>query len=189
MDTQDIIERLNSGDNEILKKIYSEYRVEFAGWASRDYGLQHHEALEVFQLSVVALYENVRSGKLTEMRSSLKTYLFSIGRNKALEFHRLRNKRLIDRIDAQTRLTDRSDPDEISEREKLFVLLERAMERIGNPCRELLVLSYRKSLSQNVISEMMGYKDRNTVKTRKYKCLKRLKSIIEEIEKEDGRDE
>jgi hypothetical protein len=38
---------------------------------------------------------------------------------------------------------------------------------------------YYQRLSQDVISERMGYKDRDTVKSKKYKCIARLKKILE----------
>jgi RNA polymerase sigma-70 factor (ECF subfamily) len=57
--------------------------------------------------------------------------------------------------------------------------LRAALGKLGNPCRELIELMYFNKLSQDEISQRMGYKDRDTVKAKKWKCIARLKKLLE----------
>lgn len=77
----DIFAQLQKDPNPVLVKIYREYRKEFLSWAYNNYGAGEDDALDSFQDAMIILYKNVREGKLTDLQSSLKTYLFSIGKN------------------------------------------------------------------------------------------------------------
>ena len=70
------LEQLRTGDSEAYTKIYEAYRDSFLGYA-RKYELSEEDVLEIYQDSVVKLYENVMSRKLNKLTSSLKTYLFT----------------------------------------------------------------------------------------------------------------
>ncbi len=87
------LEQLRTGDSEAYTKIYEAYRDSFLGYA-RKYELSEEDVLEIYQDSVVKLYENVMSRKLNKLTSSLKTYLFSIGKFKIYEQLRYRKKRV-----------------------------------------------------------------------------------------------
>ena len=88
-----MIERIKSKDSEQgLKEIYTSYRNEFLLWAVRHHSCTMDEAMDVFQQSVIIFYENIVSGKLTEITTQVKTYIFSIGKNKILELLRSKKK-------------------------------------------------------------------------------------------------
>ena len=58
------------------------------------------------------------------------------------------------------------------------VELAKLIGNISESCRELLRLYYYRNLSINEIVERTQYKDANTVKSHKSRCMKRLKSLV-----------
>jgi len=136
------------------------------------------EAKDIFQQSIVVFYENVRSGKLTHISTKVKTYIFSIGKNKLFELIKVKNKR-------QTQYGDQAYLDNYyfynevdDDYEEKLKNVETCLKKMGNPCRHLLEQFYYHKKSMTEISEIMEYKNSETAKTLKYKCLKRLREIF-----------
>jgi DNA-directed RNA polymerase specialized sigma24 family protein len=58
-------------------------------------------------------------------------------------------------------------------------MLETALQELGEPCKTLLVYSYYKNYSTEEIANALNYKSTDSAKTQKYKCLVRLKKIVQ----------
>ena len=80
-----LLARLKNGDESVLTFIYKEYCRAFVKWSGQQFSSDDEVAKDAFQEAVIALHSNVVKGKLTELTSTLKTYLFSIGRNLVLK--------------------------------------------------------------------------------------------------------
>src|SRR5690554_6753794 len=78
-----LIEQIRAGDKKEIEHIYNQHREEFLAYADR-FSIQTDEAVDIYQDSIIVLYENIMSQKLTSLTSSLKTYLFAIGKYKML---------------------------------------------------------------------------------------------------------
>ena len=180
MDKSDFLERLRRGDDAILKEIYDRFKGDFIRWAVK-FGIDRTSSEDIFQVSVVILYDNVMTGRLTHLSSSVKTYLFSIGKHKALELKRGQKN---DFQNIEPSMLDLFAEEGTPENEIAFDVdqLKNALVVMGDPCKRLLELMYYQKLSQDEIGELMGYKDRDTVKSKKYKCIARLKKILENPE-------
>ena len=180
---QELVQRLKAGDEDTLKAIYLQYRQPFISWLVSQ-NCPPDRAADLYQLTVLILYDNVAKGKLKVLRSSLRTYLFSIGKNKWKEQQRenAKTSQIFDEF-----FYDHIDPSEFENRKEYEALLDHLsvfLENLGNPCKCLLELFYYNKLSMKEISKKMGYKNVATAKNQKYKCLKRLQKIFQqELEK------
>src|SRR5687768_4951223 len=87
-----LFEQLKKGDEKAFVALYNRHKTEFASWLQNKYNLSREESLEIFQLTMVTFYENVINHKIQALTSTLKTYLYAIGKNKALEFFRKNKK-------------------------------------------------------------------------------------------------
>ncbi|MCB0847786.1 MAG: hypothetical protein KDE26_31250, partial [Bacteroidetes bacterium] len=76
-----LLQELKSGNQKLLQKLYETHREAFGRWAMKQYKCSDDLAGEAYQKAFIAFYYNVREGKLTELNSSVKTYLFAIGKN------------------------------------------------------------------------------------------------------------
>lgn len=164
-----IVNELKQGGSRALEQVYVRYRVEFVQWLQGRFGCEAELAKDIYQQTILTFYENVQSGKLTTLTSQVKTYLFSIGRNKYYEAVREKAK--------QERAKDwQVEHDSTSE--SLLQLVEACLEKLGEPCRGLLMQFYFHKRSMEQLTELFDYKNIDTAKNQKYKCLERLRKLV-----------
>ncbi|MEE9437644.1 MAG: sigma-70 family RNA polymerase sigma factor [Saprospiraceae bacterium] len=162
-----------------LEKIYREHRDGCISWLKKTYALDLDDGLEIFQESIIILYDNVMERKVTEAKASLKSYLYAIAKNKSLEFLRKKKKtEPLQDYNFVLGIVLEAEREEKTEKEKQFVAIDIGLSKLGDPCKTLLQLFYYKKMKMDAISKLMGYSNPNTVKTQKYKCIQRLKKLI-----------
>lgn len=178
MDNQAILDNLKSGGQEILGEIYEAYREEFIVWIMKGYSVQSDDAKDIYQASIMALSDNVKMGKLVTLKSSVKTYLFSIGKYKAMELHKKAS-----RFNSDSELENLEyappDHDVLEEQERLAKLVNTCLDKLGDPCKSLLKKYYYEKKSMVDIAEILNYKNARTTKNLKYKCILRLRKIFQ----------
>ena len=170
------IARIKENENEALKSLYTSYREECVQWLQQTHKISAEDAREIFQVSIVILYDNVMTGKLIELSSSIKTYLFAIAKNKAQEF--LRKNRSTISSDEILSLHIMEEEEDKSILEEYFLHMEKSLASLGNPCQQVLELFYYKNWKMPKIAKALNYKNSDTVKNVKYKCLKRLQKLF-----------
>jgi RNA polymerase sigma factor (sigma-70 family) len=171
MSENSLVVRLKSGDQKALELIYSEYRISFIAFITTSHNCSKEEAID--------LYQHVVDGSFEEMNAAgIKTYLFSIGKNKLLGD--LRKKTRIS-FQGGFKENDLIEDEDISEliRVEQFDKIKNVIADLGDPCKRILELFYFNKLSNETIAEIMGYSSAKTVKNLKYKCLQRIKKLIE----------
>ena len=172
---QNIVEQIRLDGRKTLEAVYHDHRDEFMQWARRHHQCQEEESLEIFQDTVVTLYENIMQGKLTELTSSLKTYLCAIGKHKIMELRRYGQKfQPADGLDFQ-------DEANLSISEDLLNTTRESISRLDNPCRDLLLDFYYHGSTMQQLASTYGYKNEDTAKSQKYRCLQSLRKIFNEI--------
>lgn len=178
IDEQAVIEKIKSGDNEMLSQIYEGFRQEFISWIIKNYSCTIEQAKDVYQNTVLIFYENIINGKLTHLSSSVKTYLFAVGKNKIME-----QKKQAYKFTSQEEIPDLSMDEtslaQFKEHEAELNMVESCLHLLGDPCKTLLQLYYYQKLSMPAITERLNYKNADTTKNLKYKCIQRLKKIYE----------
>lgn len=171
------IQGLAAGEEAILGHIYEKFRSPMILWLVHSCRCDEEVAKEVYQLTILVLYENVRLGKLTELKSSLKTYLFAIGKNKLSE-HRKRQSRIIDDYFFEHLEQDDSGVAAKVQWEEKMELIERAMEQLEAKCRLILNLFYFNRCSMKSIAEQLELASENAAKTAKNRCFKKLRNFF-----------
>jgi len=179
---QDIIALIRNGENQVIDDIYIKFRQPFVKWASWKYQIEKDNAMEIFKYAVVIFYDNIVSGKIDSLGCTIKTYLFAIGKNKIREQLRLNARsrpkagsEILDQLISEENYLDHKDACDY------FEIVRKAMQQLGNPCDQILEYYYYYSMSMLEITKKMEYKNTDTVKNMKYKCLKRLQRICARI--------
>ena len=90
----EIITKIKSGGHTELGMVYEEYRTEFLKWITKEYECSDDDSKDIYQLTILIFYDNVRTGKLERLVSSVKTYLFGIGKNIVMENRRKANRQI-----------------------------------------------------------------------------------------------
>jgi RNA polymerase sigma-70 factor (ECF subfamily) len=176
----DWIKEIRSNENATLQKIYTDFRAAFLMYIQKDNKVSNDEAIELFQTSVIILYDNVMQKKIEKI-DNIKSYLFTIGRNKAYELFRRKKKNTnFEDISFAHYVAEESASEKV-ELELHIQQMQRVLIQMGSPCKTLLELFYFKKLANNEIAVLMDYQNGNTVKTKKYKCIQRARKLFKEI--------
>ena len=134
------------------------------------------DAKDIFQEAMIVLYEKVQSGTF-ELNCQIKTFVYSV--SKRLWLKRLMQQNRFSISDGH----EESIPvdEEMEEHEKRnteFIMMERAMGGLGEPCKSLLEAFYLQKKSMQEIALSFGYTNSENAKNQKYKCLMRLKKLF-----------
>ena len=155
------------------------------------YGLSEDDCKDVFQEAFIILYENIQSGKLTELTSSLSTYFVSICRNKALEFLRGSSRFIAEDDELSISLMSGEIQEEklesllsledyyIIERQKED-LVRSIVKDLPSPCNELLWGFYRDNLSLKALADMYNYSE-GSAKVTKHRCCEKFRIRYNEL--------
>jgi RNA polymerase sigma-70 factor (ECF subfamily) len=165
---------LRSDDKKALETIYVKYKSEFLNYAKK-YGLATNNALDIYQDSIIAMHHNFVSSQLVITSSSIKTYLFGIGKFKILKKLKEDDKFLSVEREEETYTEIRIE--EFSPTRE-SILLSENLGKISESCQIILELYYYRNLTVDEIVQLTDYKDGNTVRSHKSRCLKRLKSLF-----------
>lgn len=161
------LHKLKAKNPKEIEHVYKMYKKGFILFISK-YGLAHDDILDIYQDSIIVLLENIDKGLLDNFKADLKTYLFSIGKFKAV-------KKL-----------KKAPPKEIewykedSNNEELILKLEIGLDKLGPRCYEILKLFYYENKKLDDIQTLLGYDKKEVLKSQKSRCLKQLKEIIDD---------
>ena len=172
-ETKQLQDRLRKGDKQALEEVYLKYKRAFLlFFASRTES--NIDLEDLYQDSVIALYQNFVLKKLQLKKGSLQTYLFAIGKNKMAARY---NERLVPLKEEQEFIETFFEVDgtQLSREQELLIM---EYPRLGEKCREMLRLYYYRGLTDKEIVELTEYKDENTIKSYRSRCLKKLKGFI-----------
>ncbi len=178
MSDPEIINLIRNEDSRGLSLVYEKFRHEFIHWIIKTYGTDPDDAREFYQASIVILYDNTMAGKLDSLQSSLKTYLFGIGKNLALQQLRLNHRKQKTGAEFYIKNYVLDNQEDKMKEEVNLEIVSQSFSTLGEPCHELLSLYYYKKKSMEEISATLGYKNPETAKNQKYKCMERLRKIV-----------
>lgn len=176
---ENTFQKIRSGDQAALANIYQEYRSEFIYWLAKKYHCELDVAKDIYQITVVVFYNNVISGKLVTLSSSLKSYLFAIGKNKYQEHLRQQGKVNYHSDDLLfENLKQQDNNEEFEAQERIYEQMEAALAKMGKPCKPLLEAVYYFKMTMTQVYKQYDYKNEDSAKNAKYKCLQRLKKLM-----------
>lgn len=170
-----LLEKIKSGDAHVLEDIYSRYRSDFLAFAA-NFSIGAEDAQDIYQDAVIVLYENIVSGRLKQMSSTLKTYLFAIGKYKI--FNMKKGVLASTDIGHLENMVDENQFDGLMLRETQIKKMEEAYQNLGSKCREILRLFYYESLSIDEIRTRLGYQSKDVVKSQKSRCIRQIKDTL-----------
>lgn len=173
-----LINRLKKGDEKALEEIYTEYKSDFFAFAKR-FKANNDDVYDSYQDATIILYEHALNGKIDDLKSSVKTYLFGIGKFVLIGKLKKGNKSVFgkdDTYDFDTTLEDINNDDEILTNRQKRLKLE--IEKLGKKCKEVLELFYYRGYTIEDITNYLEYDNKNVVKSQKSRCLKQLKDKI-----------
>ncbi len=180
MTDEQLIAQLKKRERNALKSVYLDYKSEFFKFMSR-YNAKNDVLEDIFQDALIVLYENAQSEKLDALKSTVKTYLFGIG--KFMLFKHFRDGKrevpteetyLFDQYE-QAVIEDVYEDEGPNDYQKQMAA---NFKKLGDKCREILELFYLQGMKLDEITVRQGYDNKDVAKSQKSRCLKSLKQLI-----------
>jgi RNA polymerase sigma factor (sigma-70 family) len=168
MKDSEILDRIRQGEEKMLEYLYKKYYRMMTNLVLRGGGTET-EAKDVYQEALIAFWQKASSGNLV-LTSKISTYIYSICQNHWRK-----------ELERKSRLSNvEKDGEEFQQHEESqnFKIVMACIEELGDPCKSILTSYYFDGLSMTDIAEKMGFANTDTAKTKKYKCKKRLDSLI-----------
>ena len=148
----------------------------------KNYSVSDDDIDDIFQEASMALYLNIRDGKLSSLTSSLGTYFMKVCINQTLKFLGKSSKvvpLLDDKIDQLFGFC--MDTEEEDRKIRMEMLVNNIIASMTDTCKNILHGYYWNDFSTSTIADMFGFSDANSVKAQKYKCVKKFTDKYNEL--------
>ena len=174
---QQIFERIKMGDKNALAEVYKDNRDSVISWITRKHSCSLEEAKDIYQDAIVIFYNNAAKGKISAINFSISSYLHEVVRrqflNKLKKENRM-NRGFLDLLQA----SDDADTENEQVFEQKLEVVHRALQELSEACKQLIRLKYFANLDMQTICDQLGYKNAETAKNLKYKCMRILRRKV-----------
>lgn len=171
-----LLKALALNDGTVIERIYRDNYPMIQAFILNNNG-NSDEARDIFQEAMIVIYEKAVSGSF-ELNCQLSTYLYSVCRRLWLkrlqQLNRYRD--LVENVEETVAVEE--DLEQHEKHNTEFIIMENAMNKIGEPCKSLLESYYIQRKNMQDIAADFGYTNADNAKTQKYKCLMRLKKLF-----------
>jgi len=135
------------------------------------------DARDIFQETVIVLYEKAKSGSF-ELNCLLKTYVYSVSRRLWLKKLQQQQKYIPNITGLDETVPVEEEVESHNQLNSEFLMMEKALLHLGEPCRSLIEAFYLQKKSMTDIAGHFGYTNADNAKNQKYKCLMRLRKLF-----------
>ncbi|MFZ9942384.1 MAG: RNA polymerase sigma factor [Bacteroidia bacterium] len=171
------IQRIKDGDEKAFHELYRLHRDSFLDWVSFSYSISKEDSKDIYQEAFLILWRNIHEGRLTELSSSIKTYIYSVGKHLAINFIKKHGRTVTSEPIELINLS--YHPFEMSEdREHNRKLIEENLSKLAEKDRKILELYYMDGKDMKTIAKEMGYKNADVAKKKKYEVFKKLATMV-----------
>jgi RNA polymerase sigma factor (sigma-70 family) len=134
------------------------------------------DARDIFQEAIIVLYEKTKSPGF-ELNCQIGTFLYAVSRR--LWLKKLQQQQFSGDIEmASEHISVEEDLELLEQKNQEFMLMEKSLQSIGEPCKSLLEAYYIQKKNMVDIAQYFGYTSADNAKNQKYKCLMRLKKLF-----------
>ena len=173
---KELLEALATNDRIAIEKIYRENFPSIQTFILKNNGLAD-DAKDIFQEAMIILFQKAKMESFV-LTCQVKTYLYSVCRRLWLKKLQRENRynHLTDVL--KETVTVEEEIEEYEKRNAEMNIMEKALSKIGEPCKSILEAFYIEKKSMPEIAATFEYTNADNAKTQKYKCLSRLKKIF-----------
>jgi len=168
MKDSEILKRIVRRDEKVLDHLYKKYYRMMTNIVLSNNGTEQ-DAKDVYQEALIVFWQKAMKKDFV-LTSKISTFLYSICLNQWRK-----------ELDRKSKLDNEvKDGEEFQtfEKEELRKVVKDCINELGDVCRDVLSYYYFDGLSMQDIAEKMNFANTDTAKTKKYKCKKKLDSLI-----------
>jgi len=174
----DILFALKSGGPSVhrtMDYVYLKSRKKIIGYVMKNGG-NKEDGQDVLQDAVSAFYTNIINNRYRG-ESDVEGYLYGIARNLWLKTLKTKGKMQVLKDASHLKET----PPDHKLDEDTFRDLDNVLQKMDVVCRDLLVHAFYYNYSAVDLSNKFDFKNEQVARNKKYKCLKKLRKLMENI--------
>jgi len=172
-----ILNSIRKGDEAALAELYASNWRPISSFILRNSG-SLDDAKDMLQEALVVLWERVHHGTF-EPTARLSTFIFATAKHKWLRQLARRKRDAPASLDEDSVVSADDSALELIISDEQAESISSALERIGEPCRSLLLMFYWEERSLESIARELGYANADTVKSKKYQCKQAMRRLME----------
>ena len=172
---EDRLRELALGGDAAWRAFYDDLRSPFRLFFLKHTNWNPDQVMSLYQDVMVVVHRKVTRGDLVApLRSSLRTYLFGVGKM-------IYRKQGGTKVQWEEEIPDVAVPasveDRIAERERAEWVRD-LLQRMDDKCREILEMVYLSGFSMEAVAEDLQLSGAGSARKRKFDCLQRLRKLI-----------
>ena len=174
-----------------ISEFYKKERPKATNFLKRNFsGFSNQDIEDVVSDSTVILCNNIKNGNYQKGEASLSTYFMSICKIQALsKLQKQKRDRALftDPLEDEQALSTFKDSNvdyllgQSSDRDQIMDEVVKLVKKLPEPCGSILWSFYWEDFSMEEIADWEGYKNADVAKSKKSKCLSKLKEQIKQI--------
>jgi RNA polymerase sigma factor (sigma-70 family) len=175
----ELVYAINQNDqlNSAILFIYKQYAAPISSFIM-GYGGTSQDGEDIFQEAVVTFIDLVKKGKFRS-EATVKTFLTAIARNIWLnELNKKQRTGIRERLYENRREANEPDVSHHLDERELKNQLRDILEKLGDPCKKILMMFYYENLSMKEMVNYLNYENEQVVRNKKYKCLQQLTKLL-----------
>lgn len=170
-----LITAFKNNDQKVMQMVYQSTFPKFRNHVLKNSG-NEAQAKDVFQDAFISLWRNIKEGKL-ESKSNVQAYLFTIAKNKWIDYLRSSNFKKTVSTESFLQLTVVADDhDTFDSKDVQIKVVRNAFTQLKEGCKSILQLFYFERRSMDEISKMMNLAPASA-RNQKYRCMEKLRSL------------
>ena len=177
MTDQELIDQLKKGNEKCLQQLYRHMGM-VKSWVGQNNG-NEDDALDVFQEAIIVFYKNVMGGNY-KLQSKISTYLFEVSKRQWL--NQLNRRKKYENRQSEVGVLQEGhesiNPEITRKGPNLKEYLEKALTKIGEPCKSVLEATIFLGMRMEDIAEKFNYSSARSASQQKLRCLQKLRGEV-----------
>lgn len=174
-----IIEDIKANDEFVLKSLYATNYSKIEALVLKNSGTKDH-AKDIYQDAFLVVWKNIKQDKFVpQNKSSLNGYLYTVAKNKWMDYLRSKDYKRTVISDDFTNLSisdnDTKINDDITNDKRLQDAMT-AFRDLGLSCKQLLTKFYFEKKSMREIAAELKL-DAASTRNKKYRCMQKLREL------------
>lgn len=176
-----LIEAIQQGgqpQEKAIRQLYEQCFYMVRDGRSKYRQLNDDDLLSAYNLAVIAVRKQILNGTFRG-ESAVATYLQKIFSNRVIDILRVKSSNRIVPVEYLPESPDDSQ-DLLANwvREEQLAMVRDKLRQLGGVCEQILHLSEYLEYSAQQIAEAIGFSNANSVNSKKYSCLQKLRELI-----------
>lgn len=182
-------EEFNIPDDKLLGQFFDKERSRILAVLRNRLSISTEDAEDIYQEACIALFDNIKNGKLKTLTCSLSTYFTQICLNRGYNFvNRGHSTASFDQMLDNTQYDEYGLAqleavlglgDGLSQEQT--AMMRDIVQDLPYPCEDILWAYYGDDLSMKEIADVIGFNGADSVKSKKSQCMSKLKERFTKI--------